>query len=51
MDVAWKKLLQARLGVRDDVHENAKAFWTDIYHLRQYPNLDEKGEETLQRLS
>ncbi|KAJ5101307.1 hypothetical protein NUU61_003529 [Penicillium alfredii] len=32
-------------------HENAKAFWVDMCNLRQYPNLDEKGKETLERLS
>lgn len=47
MDVEWKRLLRERL----DVHEDAKDFWTDLYHLRQYPDLDEKGQEALKRLS
>ncbi|KAJ5922460.1 hypothetical protein N7516_010163 [Penicillium verrucosum] len=51
MDVKWKKLLRERLSVHGEAHENAKAFWTDMCNLRQYPNLDEKGQETLERLS
>lgn len=35
---------------RLDVHEDAKDFWTDLYYLRKYPDLDEKGQEAL-RLS
>ncbi|CAG8373869.1 unnamed protein product [Penicillium salamii] len=51
MDVEWKKLLRERLSVHGEAHEEAKAFWTDMCNLRQYPNLDEKGQETLERLS
>lgn len=51
MDVEWKKLLRDRLGRRDEAYEEAKAFWTDMLNLRQYPDLDEKGQETLMRLS
>ncbi|KAL3480342.1 kinase-like domain-containing protein [Aspergillus californicus] len=51
MDVEWKKLLRERLGVHDEGYEDAKAFWTDLYHLREYPELDEKGQEALKRLS
>lgn len=51
MDIEWKKMLRERLGVHDEAHENAKAFWTDMYNLRQYPNLDDKGREALERLS
>lgn len=47
MDVEWKKLLRERLDAHGEAHENAKAFWTDMCNLRQYPNLDEKGQETL----
>jgi hypothetical protein len=51
MDVEWKRLLRERLGVHDEAHGDAKAFWTDLRNLRQYPNLDEKGQEALERLS
>lgn len=51
MDAEWKRLLRERFGVHGEAHDNAKAFWTDMCNLRQYPNLDEKGQETLQRLS
>lgn len=47
MDAEWRGLLRQRL----DVHEDAKDFWMDIYHLKQYPDLDEKGQEALKRLS
>ncbi|OOF99121.1 hypothetical protein ASPCADRAFT_513206 [Aspergillus carbonarius ITEM 5010] len=47
MDAEWKKPLRQRL----DVHADAKAFWMDVYHLRQYPDLDEKGPEILEKLS
>lgn len=50
-DVEWKRLLQERLRVHGDAHEDAKQFWTDLCHLRQYPDLDEKGQETLRILS
>lgn len=51
MDVEWKKLLRERLGVHDEAHEDARAFWTDLCYLRQYPDLDEKGQEAFKRLS
>lgn len=50
MDVEWKKLLRERLNAHDEAHEDAKAFWTDMCNVRQYPNLDEKGQGTLKRL-
>lgn len=50
MDVEWKKLLRDRFGAHDEAHEDAKAFWTDMCNLRQYPDLDEKGQEVLKRL-
>lgn len=46
-DVEWKRLLRQSL----DIYKDAKDFWTDLYHLRQYPDLDEKGQEALNRLS
>ncbi|KAJ0422302.1 hypothetical protein BJY00DRAFT_280630 [Aspergillus carlsbadensis] len=51
MDVEWKRLLRERLQVHGEAHEDAKAFWMDVCNLRQHPNLDEKGQETLKRLS
>ena len=50
MDVEWKRLLWERLRVHGEAHEDAKAFGTDMCNLRQYPNLDQKGQETLERL-
>ncbi|PWY91894.1 kinase-like protein [Aspergillus sclerotioniger CBS 115572] len=47
MDVEWKKLLRQRL----DVYEDARNLWRDLYHLRDYPNLDKKGQEILANLS
>lgn len=35
MDVEWKSLLRDRFGVHNEAHEDAKAFWTDMYNLRQ----------------
>ncbi|RAL01400.1 aminoglycoside phosphotransferase family protein [Aspergillus ibericus CBS 121593] len=46
MDAEWKKLLRQRM----DVHEDAKEFWTDLYNLREYPKLDKKGQEVLEKL-
>ncbi|RJE19646.1 Phosphotransferase enzyme family [Aspergillus sclerotialis] len=51
MDVEWKRLLRERLGVHGEAFEDATAFWTDMWNLRKYPDLDEKGQETLRRLS
>ncbi|KAJ5490683.1 hypothetical protein N7463_010964 [Penicillium fimorum] len=50
-DAEWKKLLRERMGVHGEGHDDAKEFWTDLRHLRKYPNLDEKGREVLDRLS
>lgn len=47
MDAEWKGLLQQRLDVRED----AKEFWMVLYHLRQYTDLDVKGQKALKRLS
>ncbi|CAG8930259.1 unnamed protein product [Penicillium salamii] len=49
-DAEWKKLLRERMGVYGEGHDDAKDFWTDLRHLRKYPNLDEKGQEVLDRL-
>ncbi|PYI11380.1 kinase-like protein [Aspergillus sclerotiicarbonarius CBS 121057] len=46
MDAEWKRLLRQRF----DAHEDAKEFWTDLRHLRQYPELDKKGQEILEKL-
>lgn len=46
MYVGWKRLLRQRL----DVHEDAKDFWMVLYHLRQYPDLDEKSQKVLKRI-
>lgn len=51
MDVEWKKLLRERLGAHGDGYEDAKAFWSDMLHLREYPELNEKGRDAFQRLS
>lgn len=50
-DAEWKNLLRERMGVYGEAHDDAKDFWTDLRHLRKYPNLDEKGREVLDRLS
>ncbi|KAJ5387473.1 hypothetical protein N7509_010014 [Penicillium cosmopolitanum] len=50
MDVEWKRLLRERLDAHGEAHENSKAFWTDMCNSRPYPNLDEKGQEALDRL-
>jgi aminoglycoside phosphotransferase (APT) family kinase protein len=46
-DAEWRRLLRQRL----DTHEDAKNFWMNLYHLRNYPDLDEKGREVLENLS
>lgn len=51
MDVEWMSLLQERLGAHGEGYEDAKAFWKDMCNLRRYLDLDEKGQETLKRLS
>lgn len=50
-DAGWKRLLQERLDIHGDAHNNAKNFWMNLRHLRKYPNLDEKGREVFERLS
>lgn len=35
------------LRQRLDVHEGAKDFWSDWCRLREYPELNEKGQEVL----
>lgn len=49
MDVEWKKVLRERLAVHGDAYD-ARALWNDLVSLKQYPNLDEKGKEALERL-
>lgn len=51
VDFEWKKLLQERLGVHGEAHEEARAFWTDLHKLSRYPDLDERGREVIERLS
>ncbi|GAB1208491.1 hypothetical protein APSETT445_007242 [Aspergillus pseudonomiae] len=51
MDVEWKKVLRERLGVHDDAYDDARALWKDLISLKQYPTLDEKGKEGLERLA
>lgn len=51
MDVEWKKVLRERLGVHGDAYDDARALWKDLISLKQYPNLDEKGKEALERLN
>ena len=51
MDVEWKNMLRERLGVHGDAYDNARALWKDLISLKQYPNLDEKGKEALERLN
>lgn len=47
MDAEWKALLRERL----DVHGDAMEFLTYLCHLRQYPDLDDKGRGILEKLS
>lgn len=49
MEIEWKNMLQERLGAHDEGHEDAKAFWKYLCDLRQYLDLDEKGQETSTR--
>lgn len=49
-DAKWKRLLQERLILHGDGHDDAKIFWQDLRLLRKYPNLDEKGREVMERL-
>ena len=51
MDVEWKNMLRERLGVHGEAYDNARALWKDLISLKQYPNLDEKGKEALERLT
>ncbi|KAG2027633.1 hypothetical protein GB937_000072 [Aspergillus fischeri] len=50
-DIEWKTLLQERFAAHDDGHRAAKNFCMDLRHLREYPRLDDKGREALQRMS
>ncbi|RDW70510.1 uncharacterized protein DSM5745_08021 [Aspergillus mulundensis] len=50
-DAAWKRMLQERFNAHGDGHEDAKSFWMDLRRLRKFPDLDEKGQEVLERLS
>ncbi|KAL4907194.1 hypothetical protein BDW74DRAFT_189729 [Aspergillus multicolor] len=50
-DAEWKRLLQKRFDAHGDGHEDARSFWVDLRCLRKYPDLDENGQEVLQRLS
>jgi aminoglycoside phosphotransferase (APT) family kinase protein len=50
-DAEWKKLLLERFDAHGDGHGDAKDFWTDLRQVRKYPDLDEKGQEVLERLS
>ena len=38
-------------GVHGDAYDDARALWKDLISLKQYPNLDEKGKEGLERLA
>ncbi|CAL5874430.1 uncharacterized protein PFLUO_LOCUS8726 [Penicillium psychrofluorescens] len=49
-DAEWKRLLRERSDAHGDGHGDAKDFWTDLCRLRKYPELDEKGQEVLERL-
>ncbi|KAI9372627.1 aminoglycoside phosphotransferase, partial [Aspergillus egyptiacus] len=50
-DAEWKRLLQQRMEAHGDGHRDAKDFWMDLRLLREFPNLDEKGQQVLERLS
>lgn len=50
-DVEWKNVLWEHFGVHRDAYDNARALWKDLTSLKQYPNLDEKGKEALERLT
>jgi aminoglycoside phosphotransferase (APT) family kinase protein len=45
-DGEWKALLRKHMPQ----HEAAREFWRDLYYLRDYPKLYERGEEALARL-
>ncbi|CDM29129.1 Protein kinase-like domain [Penicillium roqueforti FM164] len=49
-DAQWKKLLRERMAVHGDEHEDAKEFWTDLHHLRKYPDLDEKRPRSFRKV-
>ncbi|KAJ6024297.1 hypothetical protein N7540_005094 [Penicillium herquei] len=49
-DLEWKKLLQERMRVHGDGHEDARGFWRALRSLRQYPELDEQGRELFEKL-
>jgi aminoglycoside phosphotransferase (APT) family kinase protein len=45
-DAEWKALLRKYMPP----HEAAREFWLDLYALRNYPELNERGEQALARL-
>jgi aminoglycoside phosphotransferase (APT) family kinase protein len=45
-DTEWKTILRKHMPQ----HEAARQFWLDMYALRHYPVLNERGEEALSRL-
>lgn len=47
VDAEWKSLLRERL----DPYEEPKDSWMDLYWLRTFPDLNEKGQGVLKRLS
>lgn len=44
-------MLQERFNAPGDGHEDAKNFWMDLRCLRKFPDLDQKGQDVLKRLS
>lgn len=50
-DSEWKGLLRERFAFYGDAHEDEKQFWTNLRHLRKYPNLDDRRKQVLEMLS
>jgi hypothetical protein len=50
-DIEWKTLLQERLAANGDARKDTKDLCTDLRHLREYTNSDDKGREALLRMS
>lgn len=46
-DAEWKKLLRQRV----EPHDDGKQFWSDLFSLHNYPNLNEAGQKLLKELS
>ncbi|KAF1996162.1 kinase-like protein [Amniculicola lignicola CBS 123094] len=46
-DQEWKLLLRKNMPP----HESAREFWMDVYALRNYPDLDERGKKVFARLN